>query len=72
MVVITRWSYNRVVAIKSLGKLRVYFKIIYKCTCICGCEISEWKACQTIRNWFKFYKKRNQKSLVFGRSHCAT
>ena len=40
------------VAIKSLGKLRSFFKIIHQCTCICGCEISEWKACQTIRNGF--------------------
>ena len=38
------------VAIKSLGKLRLYFKIIHQRTYICGCEISEWKACQTIRN----------------------
>ena len=50
----------------------LYFKIIHQCTCICGCEISEWKACQTITNGFKFYKKRNQKSLVFGCSHCTT
>ena len=28
------------VAIKSLGKLRSYFKIIHQCTCICGCESS--------------------------------
>jgi len=60
------------VAIKSLGKLRLYFKIIHQCTYICGCEISEWKACQTIRNGIKFYKKRNQKSVVFGCSHCTT
>ena len=60
------------VAIKSLGKLPLYFKIIHQCTCICGCEISEWKAYQTIRNAFKFYKKGNQKSVVFGCSHCTT
>ena len=60
------------VAIKSLSQVckLLYFKIIHQCTCICGCEISEWKACQTITNGFKFYKKRNQKSLVFGCSHC--
>ena len=51
------------VAIKSLGKLRLYFEIIHQCTCICGCEISEWKACQTIRNGFTFHKKRNHKVI---------
>ena len=50
------------VAIKSLGKLRSYFKIIHQCTCICGCEISEWKACQTIWNGFISFIKRETKS----------
>ena len=39
----------------------LYFKIIHQCTYICGCEISEWKACQTITNGFTFYKKEKPK-----------
>ena len=43
-------------AIKINYQASLYLKIfIY----ICGYEISEWRACQTVRNRSEFYKKRN-------------